>query len=165
MRIKLLPELKPEAQAKDIDSTRDVLDPVQLNQKLLRYVPDNGFIGRDETLLMLDRAFDEHTVVLLHAYAGQGKTTTAVEFARWYAQTGGLGPQPIVLFTSFESHTDLADVLNEIGQQAIQDWTSINELQEKRQRVQQVLRQVPVLWIWDNVEPVAGFPAGTECCV
>jgi tetratricopeptide (TPR) repeat protein len=24
-----------------------------------------------------------------------------------------------------------------------------------------VLRQVPVLWIWDNVEPVAGFPAGT----
>ena len=25
----------------------------------------------------------------------------------------------------------------------------------------QVLGQVPVLWIWDNVEPVAGFPAGT----
>jgi hypothetical protein len=24
----------------------------------------------------------------------------------------------------------------------------------------QVLRQVPVLWIWDNVEPIAGFPAG-----
>ncbi len=26
----------------------------------------------------------------------------------------------------------------------------------------QLLRQIPVLWIWDNVEPVAGFPAGTE---
>ena len=25
----------------------------------------------------------------------------------------------------------------------------------------QVLAQVPVLWIWDNVEPVTGFPAGT----
>jgi hypothetical protein len=24
-----------------------------------------------------------------------------------------------------------------------------------------VLQQVPVLWIWDNVEPVTGFPAGT----
>jgi hypothetical protein len=23
------------------------------------------------------------------------------------------------------------------------------------------LRQVPVLWIWDNVEPITGFPAGT----
>lgn len=26
----------------------------------------------------------------------------------------------------------------------------------------QVLEQVPVLWIWDNVEPVAGFPKGTK---
>ena len=25
----------------------------------------------------------------------------------------------------------------------------------------QVLAQLPVLWIWDNVEPVTGFPAGT----
>ena len=23
------------------------------------------------------------------------------------------------------------------------------------------MQQIPVLWIWDNVEPVAGFPAGT----
>ena len=68
------------------------LDPVQRDTRLLRYVPDQGFIGRDETLLMLDRAFDAHSIVLLHAYAGQGKTATAVEFARWYAQTGGLTP-------------------------------------------------------------------------
>jgi len=40
--------------------------------------------------------------VLLHAYAGSGKTATAAEFARWYATTGGIrGP---VLFTSFEQH-------------------------------------------------------------
>ena len=26
----------------------------------------------------------------------------------------------------------------------------------------QLLAQVPVLWIWDNIEPVAGFPAGTD---
>jgi len=138
------------------------LDPVQINQALLRYVPDHGFVGRDETLLMLDRAFDDHPVVLLHAYAGQGKTTTAVEFARWYAQTGGLGPRPIVLFTSFEKHTDLNDILNQIGQKAVQDWNVINEIEEKRKVAVQLLRQVPVLWIWDNVELVAGFPEGTE---
>jgi hypothetical protein len=34
--------------------------------------PDVGFWGRDETLLALDRAFDDHGVVLLHAYAGLG---------------------------------------------------------------------------------------------
>jgi len=64
--------------------------------------PDIGFIGRDETLLALDRAFDDHKVVLLHAYAGSGKMVTAVEFARWYLQTDGLQGGPL-LFTSFES--------------------------------------------------------------
>ena len=38
--------------------------------------PDAGFYGRDETLLALDRAFDRHQIVLLHAYAGSGKTAT-----------------------------------------------------------------------------------------
>ncbi len=145
------------------------LDPVQLNRQLLRYVPEEGFIGRDETILALDRAFDEHRVVLLHAYAGQGKSSTAVEFARWYCVTGGLGAQPLVLLASFESHTDLDDLLNQIGQffspmlaaQEI-DWSAINELDKRRQLVLQILRLIPVLWIWDNVEPVAGFPEGTE---
>ncbi|MCP3960883.1 MAG: CHAT domain-containing protein, partial [bacterium] len=63
--------------------------------------PDAGFYGRDETLLALDRAFDEQQIVLLHAYAGSGKTATAAEFARWYALTGGVEADA-VLFTSFE---------------------------------------------------------------
>ena len=88
---------------------------------------------------------------------------------RWYAQTGGLGPQPLVLFTSFETHTDLTDVLNQIGQvfaPALQasgiEWHALNDNAARRSLVLQVLQQIPVLWIWDNVEPVAGFPAGTE---
>ena len=52
--------------------------------------PDVGFYGRDETLYELDRAFDTDRIVLLHAYAGSGKTTTATEFTRWYALTGGI---------------------------------------------------------------------------
>ncbi len=164
MRLELLPKKKP-----DQLGARRELDPVQLNPGLVRYVPDEGFVGRDETLLMLDRAFDDHSVVLLHAYAGQGKTTTAVEFARWYAQTGGLGEQPVVFLTSFESHTDLDDVLNQIGQPFVPlleangiDWYAENDTAERRNLVVQLLRQIPVLWIWDNVEPVAGFPEGTE---
>ncbi len=76
--------------------------------------PDVGFFGRDETLYALDRAFDRHSIVLLHAFAGSGKTTTAAEFARWYALTGGIeGP---VLFTSFERHLPLARALDKIGE-------------------------------------------------
>ena len=33
--------------------------------------PDSGFFGRDETLLALDRAFDNQSIVLLHAHAGR----------------------------------------------------------------------------------------------
>ncbi len=123
--------------------------------------PDSGFWGRDETLLALDRAFDRHKIVLLHAYAGSGKTATAAEFARWYVLTGGVeGP---VLFTTFEQHQPLARVLDRVGevfgpnleQQRIH-WLALDDAQ-RRQLALQVLSQVPVLWIWDNVEPVAGF--------
>ncbi len=128
--------------------------------------PDAGFFGRDETLLALDRAFDRQRIVLLHAYAGSGKTTAVAEFARWYHETGGIqGP---VLFTSFEQHKPLTRVLDQVGQafgkileQAGVNWLAL-EAPERREIALQVLRQVPVLWIWDNVEPVAGFPKGTE---
>lgn len=161
-------ELRPARDARALGGQSE-LDPVQLNRLLLRHVPEEGFIGRDETILALDRAFDEHRVVLLHAYAGQGKSSTAVEFARWYSVTGGLGAQPLVLLASFESHTDLDDLFNQIVQpfspmlaaQGI-DWSAINEPDKRRQLVLQILRHIPVLWIWDNVEPVAGFPEGAE---
>ena len=132
----------------------------------LPQAPDVGFIGRDETILKLDRTFDEQNIVLLHAYAGSGKTCTAAEFARWYGQTGGLaGP---VLFTSFEQKKLLPQVLDELGRMfegvlaksGIQ-WLTLKDA-ERRDMALQVLRQVPVLWIWDNVEPIAGFPAGTS---
>ena len=40
-------------------------------------VPDAGFFGRDETLLALDRAFDSQPIVLLHAFAGSGWSSTS----------------------------------------------------------------------------------------
>ena len=128
--------------------------------------PETGFFGRDETLLALDRTFDAQQIVLLHAYAGSGKTSTAAEFARWYKLTGGV-PGP-VLFISFEQYQPLARVLDRIGdifegkleREGI-NWLALDD--EKRRNVAlQVLKQIPVLWIWDNVEPIAGFPAGTE---
>jgi tetratricopeptide (TPR) repeat protein len=127
--------------------------------------PDAGFFGRDETLYELDRALDSQHVVLLHAYAGSGKTTTAAEFARWYTLTGGLeGP---VLFTSFEQYKPLARVLDSFGQmfdraleQAGFNWLAHDD-SERREAALQVMQQIPLLWIWDNVEPVAGFPKGT----
>jgi hypothetical protein len=127
--------------------------------------PDVGFFGRDETILALDRAFDTQPVVLLHAYAGSGKTMTAAEFARWYAQTGGLhGP---ILFTSFEQYKPFTQILfaveetyrSVLEQNNIQ-WLALSD-DDRLNLTLQIFQQIPPLWIWDNVEPIHGFPAGT----
>ncbi|SMF96056.1 CHAT domain-containing protein [Methylomagnum ishizawai] len=140
-------------------------DPILSDDRLRLRYPEQGFIGRDETLLLLDRAFDKHPVVLLHAYAGQGKTSAAVEFARWYTQTGGLTR---VLLTSFEIHVDLEDALNQLAHHFKDvleahgiEWHAVKP-GERRPMALELLRRYPLLWIWDNVEPVAGFPAGSE---
>ena len=126
--------------------------------------PEAGFFGRDETLLALDRAFDTHPVTLLHAWAGAGKTSTALEFARWYQLTGAV---EMVLFTSFAQRVPLERLLDQIGDRfghaltaAGVQWTALND-SGRRDMALRILAQVPVLWVWDNVEPVAGFPAGT----
>jgi tetratricopeptide (TPR) repeat protein len=122
--------------------------------------PDAGFYGRDETLLALDRAFDTHTVVLLHAWAGAGKTAAAAEFARWYAHTGGLGETGLVLFTEFTRHQTLAQVLDRLGEAAgVSSWQALDDHQRRAEALR-ILARAPVLWVWDNVEPIAGFPAG-----
>ena len=134
--------------------------------------PDAGFFGRDETLLAADRAFDTQQVVLLHAYAGAGKTSTAAEFARWYAATGGLhhlaiGTGP-VLWSSFEHHLPLDRLLDAAGDAFAGlleangiHWQALTDPAKRRALVLQLLAQVPVLWVWDNTEPVTGFPPGT----
>jgi tetratricopeptide (TPR) repeat protein len=133
----------------------------------LPQAPDVGFIGQDESILRLDRTFDEQNIVLLHAYAGSGKTSTAAEFVNWYRQTGGLGLSGRVLFTSFGQHKRLPQVLDELGRvfekvlakDEIQ-WLTLDDPQRRKVSLQ-VLGRFPVLWFWDNVEPIAGFPAGT----
>lgn len=138
--------------------------------------PDAGFFGRDETLLALDRAFDTQRIVLLHAFAGAGKTATAAEFARWYQMTGGLdgpghpesGPGTI-LWSSFEHHLTAGRLIAMAGDHFARlieasgiSWQAVTDPQQRRDIVVQVLAQVPVLWVWDNVEPVTGFPVGSH---
>jgi tetratricopeptide (TPR) repeat protein len=135
--------------------------------------PDIGFFGQDGTLLALDRAFDISQVVLLHAFAGAGKTATAAEFARWYQATGGLlhpvaGGGP-VLWSSFEHYPPLDRLLDAAGNVFVAaleasgiHWHAITDAAERRGLVLQILQQVPVLWVWDNTDPVTGFPPGTR---
>ena len=77
------------------------------------------------------------------------------------------GVEGPVIFTSFEQYKPLARVLDEFGTAFHNEltgsgvhWLALDD--DSRIKIAlQVMGQISVLWIWDNVESVAGFPAGT----
>lgn len=133
--------------------------------KQLPPLPDIGFIGRDETILRLDRVFDDENVALLHGIGGAGKTATACEFARWMLRTGGF--ELPVLFTSFERYCSLSTVLDQagwvfwrqLGLSAVAEWTNL-DLESRKKKLLRLFASEPVFWIWDNTESIGGFPDG-----
>jgi tetratricopeptide (TPR) repeat protein len=153
----------------DTADTSDASVSRSTYEELIQHLPPSpatGFVGRDDAVLILDRVFDTANVALLHGNAASGKTATAVEFGRWYARTGGV-PVPVI-FTSFERPRPLSRVLDDfefVLRPMIQAtgviWPAITD-DQRRAVVLRLLQIVPVLWIWDNVEEIAGFPTASN---
>jgi len=119
-----------------------------------------GFIGRDYDILCLERAFRQNHVVLLQGMGGVGKTELVKGFAQWLADTQGR--RGGVFFTSFERGAGLSEVVNQIGRKL--GGEKFSSLPPERQQavVRQYLQTNPCLLIWDNFEPVNGFPQGNQ---
>ncbi|MEL6327758.1 MAG: CHAT domain-containing protein, partial [Cyanobacteria bacterium J06626_23] len=119
-----------------------------------------GFVGRSYDILRLERAFRRSPVVLLKGMGGVGKTELSLGFARWLAETQGR--EGGLFFTSFERGATLSNVVNDIGRQLGGDRFAALMADQQEATVLQYLQTHPCLLIWDNFEPVAGFPAGNE---
>jgi tetratricopeptide (TPR) repeat protein len=119
-----------------------------------------GFIGRDYDILRLERAFRQNNIVLLQGMAGVGKTELACGFARWLDQTQGRTGK--MFFMSFEHGAMLSNVVNQVGRDVWGDKFSQYPTEQQQQAVLKYLKTQPSLLIWDNFEPVGGFPAGNE---
>ncbi|MEH2261125.1 tetratricopeptide repeat protein [Nostoc sp.] len=119
-----------------------------------------GFIGRDYEILRLERAFRQNHLVLVQGMGGVGKTELAAGFARWLndtqGRTGGM------FFTSFEQGAGLSQVINQIGRALGGERFSQMMPDKQEDVVRQYLQTNPCLLIWDNFEPVNGFPTGNE---
>lgn len=119
-----------------------------------------GFVGRDYEILRLELAFRQNNIVLLQGMGGVGKTELACGFARWLDQT--LGRTGKIFFVSFEQGATLSNVVNQVGREVWGDKFSQYQAEQQRQAVLKYLNTQLSLLIWDNFEPVAGFPAGNE---
>jgi tetratricopeptide (TPR) repeat protein len=109
--------------------------------------PSAGFIGRDESLLELDRSLQSHRMVLLQGGVGQGKTVVAAEFARWLRDTGGT--RGCVLYTSLRNYGSAEQLLDDAAARA----PSVAGDTDCRERLKRI-----GLWIVDDADAIEEDP-------
>jgi len=110
--------------------------------------PLHGFHGRARELLDLERAFATRSVVVLHGFGGQGKTSLATQAAEWFTRTHLFER---AAFISFETGASFDFVLNELGNALVEENFQIHE-GDKVEAIAQSLRDKPALVVFDNFE-------------
>jgi tetratricopeptide (TPR) repeat protein len=118
--------------------------------------PEHDFIGRSRELLKLERLLEQKPYAVLCGQGGEGKTTLAVELARWLVRTGRYDR---AVFVPVEHVYDVRTVVDFIGQQLLPKFSvatfSIEDLLTKAlQPIERELRNHRVLVILDNMESI-----------
>jgi tetratricopeptide (TPR) repeat protein len=117
--------------------------------------PTHSFVGRSRDLLKLERMLcGAQSYAVIRGRGGEGKTTLAVELARWLVQSRRFAR---AAFVSLEEYGDARGVLDALGRQLLPgQWKSVAEqgFDEARQYVERALRDHPTIIVVDNVESI-----------
>jgi len=126
--------------------------------------PQHAFQGRSRELLALERLLHGDPWAVIRGTGGQGKTTLAVELARWLTRTGRFAQ---AAFVSLEYYRNDRAVLDTLGHQILAEGAKYSvaqfrDLDEALQPVERALADEPTILVLDNCEsvlPERGEPA------
>lgn len=118
--------------------------------------PPHGFVGRSLELLALERILHCRPYAVVSGQGGAGKTTLAVELARWLVQTARFQR---TAFVCMEEFTDVRAVVDSLGKQLLPEgdrWSvaEFPELDEALQHIDRALSDRSTLIVLDNLESV-----------
>jgi hypothetical protein len=121
--------------------------------------PPYHFQGRSRELLGLERLLHRESWAVVRGPGGQGKTTLAVELARWLVRTGRFAR---AAFVSLEHYRDVHAVLDTIGHQLVGKYSvrEYRDIDEAFQPVERALADQPTIVVVDNCESVLPERAG-----
>ncbi|WP_287604439.1 CHAT domain-containing protein [Thiothrix sp.] len=116
--------------------------------------PPHSFIGRSRELLQVERLLEQQPYAVLRGQGGAGKTTLAVELARWLVQSRRFER---CAFVSVEQYTHPDYVLEQLLQQLVNANHNFaaeyaSDTDKALQAIRRVLENERVLIVVDNVE-------------
>ena len=119
--------------------------------------PEHSFIGRSRELLALERLLEQQPYAVIRGQGGAGKTTIAVELARWLVRSRRFDR---CAFVSVEEYTHDRAVLDVLGRQLVGDTYSVAEygddLDKAMQPLLRELENARCLIVVDNLESLLG---------
>lgn len=132
---------------------------VQKRFQSLGYLPDppaHSFWGRSRELLALERLLQDQPYAVIRGVGGSGKTTLAVELARWLSRIGRFGQ---IVFINLMRYGDDQGILDSVGKQLLpegEQWSVAlySDVAKALRPVQRVLNSQATLIVFDNIESI-----------
>jgi len=144
----------PSARALDVQAAQ--------RQAMLGELPDppkHEFVGRSRELLKLERLLQRQPYAVIAGVGGEGKTTLAVELARWLVASNRFDR---CAFVSLEQYSEPRTVVDALGRQLLPNYTVAEygeDLEKALQPIRRELANHRCLLVLDNMETL--LAAGT----
>jgi tetratricopeptide (TPR) repeat protein len=118
--------------------------------------PGHGFIGRGRELLKLERLLELEKYAVIYGQGGEGKTTLAIEQARWLVRSNRFKR---AVFVSLEHVFNLRTVVERMGRQLLPNYTAAQYtedewLDESLKLIRRELRKKRTIIVLDNMESI-----------